>query len=95
MTRLRVTFLALALLLLLPLGLLVGRALVSLANERELRHQIVAERIFDEMERELTALGAESRSDRASKISQSVARNVMPYSRGGGARALSSRARDK
>ena len=56
MTRLRVTFLALALLLLLPLGLLVGRALVSLANERELRHQIVAERIFDEMERELTAL---------------------------------------
>ena len=56
MRRLRVTFLALALLLLLPLGLLVGRALVSLANERELRHQIVAERIFDEMERELTAL---------------------------------------
>ena len=56
MTRLRVTFLALALLLLLPLGLLVRRALVSLANERELRHQIVAERIFDEMERELTAL---------------------------------------
>ena len=56
MTRLRVTFLALALLLLLPLGLLVSRALVSLANERELRHQIVAERIFDEMERELTAL---------------------------------------
>jgi len=56
MTRLRFTFLALALMLLLPLGLLVSRALVSLANERELRHQIVAERIFDEMERELTAL---------------------------------------
>jgi len=56
MTRLRFTFIALALLLLLPLGLLVSRALVSLANERELRHQIVAERIFDEMERELTAL---------------------------------------
>ena len=56
MTRLRVTFLALALVLLLPLGLLVRRALVSLANERELRHRIVAERIFDEMERELTAL---------------------------------------
>ena len=56
MTRLRFTFVALALLLLLPLGLLVSRALVSLANERELRHQIVAERIFDEMERELTAL---------------------------------------
>jgi len=34
----------------------VSRALASLNNERELRHQIVAERIFDEMERELTAL---------------------------------------
>ncbi len=56
MTRLRRTFVALAVVLLLSLGLLVWRALVSIRGERDLRHQIVAERVFDEMERELSAL---------------------------------------
>jgi signal transduction histidine kinase len=54
MRRIRIVFVILAMVLLLPLGLLLDRALDSIAAERELRHQAVAERIFDEMERELT-----------------------------------------
>ena len=54
MTRIRITFLLLALALLLPVALLVRGALQSVGKERELRHQAIAERIFDEMERELT-----------------------------------------
>jgi two-component sensor histidine kinase len=50
----RLVFVILAVILLLPLGLLLDRALDSMAAERELRHQVLAERIFDEMERELT-----------------------------------------
>jgi signal transduction histidine kinase len=55
MTKIRITFLVLAVVLLVPLGLVVRGALESVRRERELRHQAVAERIFDEMERELTA----------------------------------------
>ncbi len=51
MRRIRIAFAALALLLLAPIGLLVERALDSAAREREARHQTVAERVFDEMER--------------------------------------------
>ena len=54
MTKIRLTFLLLALALLLPLALLVRGAFQSVGKERELRHQAIAERIFDEMERELT-----------------------------------------
>ena len=54
MTKIRVTFLLLAVALLLPLALLVRGAFQSVGEERELRHQAIAERIFDEMERELT-----------------------------------------
>ncbi|HSF19575.1 MAG TPA: HAMP domain-containing sensor histidine kinase [Vicinamibacteria bacterium] len=56
MRRLSVMFLGLGVVLLGALAVLVGRALESLSRERELRHQAVAERIFDEMERGLTEL---------------------------------------
>jgi len=46
----------LALLLALGVGLLVWRALNAIAGERQLHHQVVAERVFDEIERKLTAL---------------------------------------
>jgi signal transduction histidine kinase len=55
MKRLRAMFLGLSVVLLLALVLLVGSALESVDAERELRHRAIAERIFDEMERELTA----------------------------------------
>ncbi len=54
MTKIRITFVLLAFALLLPVALLVRGALQSVGKERELRHQAIAERIFDEMERELT-----------------------------------------
>jgi signal transduction histidine kinase len=56
MTRFRLTFVALGVVLSSLLGTLVWRALESIDSERDLRRQIVAERVFDEMERELTAL---------------------------------------
>ena len=55
MKRLRFTIVVAALILCLPLGLLVSRAIRSVEAEQDLRHEIVAERVFDEMERELTA----------------------------------------
>lgn len=55
MKRLRLTIVVAALILCLPLGLLVSRALRSVEAEKDLRHEIVAERVFDEMERELTS----------------------------------------
>lgn len=42
--------------LLLPLFLLLREAEARFEFQRRLRHEIVAERVFDEMERELTAL---------------------------------------
>ncbi len=54
--RLRASFVALGLLLLLPLFLLLREVEARLEEQRRLRHEIVAERVFDEMERELTAL---------------------------------------
>lgn len=46
----------LAALLLVGLGLLVARALDSVAAERAMRHGVLAERVFDELEAELTSL---------------------------------------
>jgi hypothetical protein len=51
---LRVTFLALGVLLLLPLYLLRVAFDERIAAQARLRHEVVAERIFDEFERELT-----------------------------------------
>lgn len=54
LTLLRATFLALAALLLLPLYLLKAAIDERIAAQARLRHEVVAERIFDEFERELT-----------------------------------------
>jgi signal transduction histidine kinase len=59
MATLRRRFLLVAAAVLLPVTLLVWRALASLAAERRLRHEVVAERLFDEMERALSDLLAE------------------------------------
>jgi signal transduction histidine kinase len=52
--RIRSVFLLLAVVLLVPMGLLVQRALESVALERRVSHRAVAERLVDEMERELS-----------------------------------------
>jgi signal transduction histidine kinase len=52
--RVRIGFVVLAVALLAPLVLLFGRTLESLDRERELRHQAVASRVFDEAERLLS-----------------------------------------
>jgi signal transduction histidine kinase len=54
--RIRIAFALLAALLFVPLGLLLKSALESVASERANRHRAVAERVFDEMEGELSRL---------------------------------------
>ncbi len=54
MTRLRWVISVLLLLLWVPVALLVRHALSNVEDERRGRHQAVAERLFDELERELT-----------------------------------------
>jgi hypothetical protein len=56
LTRLRLWFVALGVLLLTPLGFLLDAMDERVEAQRRLRHEVVAERIFDELERELTAL---------------------------------------
>lgn len=56
LTRLRLRFVALGALLLTPLGFLLDAVDERVEAQRRLRHEVVAERIFDELERELTAL---------------------------------------
>jgi hypothetical protein len=56
MRRFRILFLAVAVVVVVPVGLLVGRAIDSVELERRTRHEAVAERIFDEMERALSEL---------------------------------------
>jgi hypothetical protein len=56
LTRLRLWFVALGVLLLTPLGFLLDAVDERIEAQRRLRHEVVAERIFDELERELTAL---------------------------------------
>jgi len=54
--RIALLILALGLLLALGMAWLVGRSFRSAAQEEALRHKLVAERLFDELERELTTL---------------------------------------
>jgi signal transduction histidine kinase len=54
MKKIRWTLLALAIGIALPAVLIVERAISSLELERAVRHEAVAERIFDEMERSLS-----------------------------------------
>jgi hypothetical protein len=63
--RLRIGFLLLGALLLAPLFFVLRAAEARLEQQRRLRHEIVAERIFDEMERELGALLESERSRRS------------------------------
>ncbi len=56
MTRIRLLLGSLALLLVAGVALLVLRALDSIEEEEQLRHEVVASRVFDELERELTSL---------------------------------------
>lgn len=65
LTRLRVAFVALGAVLLAPLGFLLSAVDDRIQAQRRLRHDVVAERIFDELERELTAV-LESESARPS-----------------------------
>ena len=54
MTRIRIVFILLALVLLASLAAVVDKALDSVEGERAMRHRVLADRIIDEMERELT-----------------------------------------
>jgi signal transduction histidine kinase len=54
MKRIRIALGVLSLAVLLPVALLTWRALQGLAYERSARHQVVAERSFEEMERALS-----------------------------------------
>ena len=56
LNRLRLAFSGIGALLLLPLALLAHSVNERLEAQRRLRHEVVAERIFDELERELTAV---------------------------------------
>lgn len=60
LTRLRLAFLALGVLVLAPLCLLLASIETRLDAQRRLRHEVVADRIFDELERELTSVLAQS-----------------------------------
>jgi signal transduction histidine kinase len=54
MRRVRIALLLLFLALAIPAGLLVQRALQSAELERRVRHEAIAQRVFDEMERALS-----------------------------------------
>jgi signal transduction histidine kinase len=54
--RLRVAFVAVAVAVLAAVGVLLQSALARLDDQRRLRHRMVAERVFDEVERELSSL---------------------------------------
>lgn len=56
LTRLRLAFLALGVVVLGPLAWLLSSVEARLDAQRRLRHEVVAERIFDELERELTSV---------------------------------------
>lgn len=56
MRRFRLLFLLFSVALLALMGLLIQRALRTVTLERQMRHQAIAERVFDEMERGLSRL---------------------------------------
>ena len=81
LTRLRIAFLLLGAALLLPLALLLRSVDSRLEAQRRLRHELVAERIFDEMEGELTALLAreDARPSAAYVDSSTRVENWAPF----------------
>lgn len=96
LNRLRLAFAGIGALLLLPLALLAHSVNERLEAQRRLRHEVVAERIFDELERELTAVLARefarpsSAYDTASIDEGATAPYVIAYftSSGGGRKLL-------
>ena len=54
MRALRLRFLLVAVAVLVPVGLLVWRAMASVEVEEQRRHEVIADRLFDEMERTLS-----------------------------------------
>lgn len=81
LARVRIAFLAIGIALLCALGMFVRSALVRLEHQRRLRHEVVAERIFDEVERELTTyLDSETaRPSAAYDVEHSEPRNWAPF----------------
>ena len=81
LTRLRLAFLLLGAALLVPLGLLLRSVDARLEAQRRLRHELVAERIFDEMEGELTALLAreDARPSAAYAATSTRVENWAPF----------------
>ena len=73
LTRLRLYFFALGAVLLAPLGFLLSAMDDRVQAQRRLRHEVVAERIFDELERELT-LVLESEALRPSSAYEAATR---------------------
>ena len=96
LNRLRLAFAGIGALLLLPLALLAHSVNERLEAQRRLRHEVVAERIFDELERELTAVLARefarpsSAYDTASIDEGATSPYVIAYfsSSGGGKKLL-------
>jgi len=78
LTRVRVGFALLAVLLLAPLGLLIARSLETLERERELQHASVANRVFDEAERELAAFLREEQARPADQYRDPGAQALRP-----------------
>lgn len=80
LTRLRLAFGVLAVVLLTPLALLQRAAHERIENQRRLRHEVVAERIFDELERELSLLlDRESARPSAAYDSASMPEGWAPF----------------
>lgn len=72
-TKLRVAFVALGVMLFVPLGWLLHSVNVRVEAQRRLRHQVVAERIFDELERELTRVLADQSARPSSQFDSEIA----------------------
>jgi signal transduction histidine kinase len=85
MRRFRILFLVIAVVVVVPVGLLVHRAVQSVELERSTRHQAVAERIFDEMERALSELLAREEERPFGEYSY----EYIPQGQDGGARLRS------
>jgi hypothetical protein len=80
LTRVRVAFAACTMLLLFGTWSLLNSALDRLERERRLRHEVVAERVFDELERELSAyLERESARPSAAYDASSEVQHWAPF----------------
>lgn len=79
MRRFRIFFIIAVVALLGPLALLIERALHSVAIERQMRHQALAERVFDEMERALSRLLEDEEKRPIEQYAGNVAGPTLPF----------------